>query len=119
MIIINISFLKVSVDSSSTILQVLFHTAGIVILTLLVNATTVKYLLKALGMSDISNARRLTMATAVRRVRDAKMRAISMLKSDQFLADANWEIVERKTQIDDPYRGEFEEIEVGGVFANT
>ena len=42
--------------------QVLFHTAGIVMLTLLVNATTVKYLLKALGMSDISNATRVTMS---------------------------------------------------------
>ena len=81
-------------------------------MTLLVNATTVKYLLKALGMSDISNARLLTMSTAVRRVRDAKMRAISMLKSDRFLADANWEIVERKTEINDPYMNEHAEMEV-------
>lgn len=42
--------------------QVLFHTAGIVMLTLVVNATTVKYLLKGLGMSDISNATRVTMS---------------------------------------------------------
>ena len=82
------------------------------ILTLLVNATTIKYLLKALGMSDISNARRLTMSTAVRRVREAKMRAVSMLKSDRFLADANWDIVEQKTEITDPYHSEYDELEV-------
>ena len=73
------------------------------VLTLLVNATTIKYLLKALGMSDISNARRLTMSTAVRRVREAQQRAISMLRSDRFLADAHWELVEKTTVIDDPY----------------
>ena len=93
-------------------MQVLFHTAGIVILTLLFNATTVSLLLKALGMSDISNARRLTVATAVKRINDAKQRAISMLKSDRFLADAHWEIVEKKTLIEDPYCNNDKDFEV-------
>ena len=97
---------------SFPILQLLFHTAGIVILTLLFNATTVSLLLKALGMSDISNARRLTVATAVRRINEAKQRAISMLKSDRFLADAHWEIVEKKTMMEDPYHRNDDEIEV-------
>ena len=82
------------------------------ILTLLINATTLKYLLKLLGMSDISIARRLTMATAVRRVLEAKTRAIGMLKSDRFLADSDWDIVERKTELSDPYSQEDEEMEV-------
>ena len=90
----------------------LFHTAGIVILTLLFNATTVSLLLKALGMSDISNARRLTVATAVKRINDAKQRAVSMLKSDRFLADAHWEIVEKKTLIEDPYSNDDKDFEV-------
>ena len=90
----------------------LFHTAGIVILTLLFNATTVSVLLKALGMSDISNARRLTVATAVKRINDAKQRAVSMLKSDRFLADAHWEIVEKNTTIEDPYRNIENDFEV-------
>ena len=92
--------------------QLLFHTAGIVILTLLFNATTVSLILKALGMSDISNARRLTVATAVRRINEARQRAISMLKSDRFLADAHWEIVEKKTMMEDPYHRNDDEIEV-------
>ena len=82
------------------------------ILTLLFNATTVSLLLKALGMSDISTARRLTVATAVRRINEAKQRAISMLKSDRFLADAHWEIVEKKTLMEDPYHRNDDEIEV-------
>ena len=84
------------------------------ILTLLFNATTVSVLLKALGMSDISNARRLTVATAVRRINEAKQRAVSLLKSDRFLADAHWEIVEKKTTIEDPYRNIENDFEVSG-----
>ena len=63
-------------------------------------------------MSDISNARRLTVATAVRRINEARQRAISMLKSDRFLADAHWEIVEKKTMMEDPYHRNDDEIEV-------
>ena len=64
-------------------------------------------------MSDISNTRQLTMTTAVRRVNEAKQRAVGMLKSDRFLADANWDYVDKKTEIDDPYRFEDYHFEVG------
>lgn len=107
---------EMSTFLSANWLQVLFHTAGIVILTLLFNATTVGLILKALGMSDISNARRLTVATAVKRTNDAKQRAISMLKSDRFLADAHWEIVEKKTLIEDPYSNNEKDFEVSTTF---
>ena len=76
------------------------------------NATTVGTLLKALGMSDISHAQRMTMTTAVRRINEAKSRAISMLKSDRFLADAHWEMVDKRTEIDDPYAKINNDIEV-------
>ncbi len=90
----------------------LFHTAGIVILTLLVNATTVRYLLDTLGLSDISHARRLTMMTAIRRITEAKSKAIRLLKSDRFLADAHWDIVDRKTVIENPFDSDGDEEEV-------
>ena len=106
-------FVDLLMRSNSIPLQVLFHTAGIVVLTLLINASTVVYLLRALGMSDVSNARRVTMATAVRRVNEAKHRALNMLKSDRFLADARWDIVDRKTIIEDPYRFHDDNNEVG------
>ena len=92
--------------------QVLFHTAGIVVLTLLVNATTVRYLLDTLGLSDISNARRLTMVTAIRRITEAKGKAMRLLKSDRFLADAHWEVVDRKTVIENPFDSDQEDEEV-------
>lgn len=92
--------------------QVLFHTAGIVVLTLLVNATTVRYLLDTLGLSDISHARRLTMVTAIHRITDAKIKAMRLLKSDRFLADAHWDVVDRKTVIDNPFDSDGDDEEV-------
>ena len=50
--------------------------------------------------------------SAVRRVREAKHRAISMLKSDHFLADANWEMVEKTTEIENPYKHLAESVPV-------
>ena len=74
------------------------------------NASTTEYLLKFLGMSEISHAKKLAMAQAVKRVQEAQLRAMSMLKSDHFLADANWPMVEKSTFVDDPYRDTEEEV---------
>lgn len=85
-------------------------------MTLVLNATTTKYLLKALGMSDISAARCKTMSTAVARVNEAKHRTIAMLKNDRFLADANWDIVDATASISDPYKHlNISEVSNGGV----
>ena len=89
----------------------MFQTAGIVLLTLFINATTTGYLLDTVGLSEISNSRRLSMVTAVRRINEAKVKAINMLKSDRFLSDAHWEVVEEMTTIENPFE-EDEEIEV-------
>ena len=94
--------------------QFLFYCAGIVVLTLLVNATTTEYLLKFLGMSEISHAKKLAMAQAVRRIHDAQLRAVNMLKSDPFLADANWDMVEKSTTVKDPYKAKDDKVLLRG-----
>lgn len=76
------------------------------------NATTVSYLLSALGMSDISPARQLTVANAVRRVNETKHKTVKMLKRDPFFADANWELVEKRTIFYDLYSFEDDNVEV-------
>ena len=81
----------------------LFHTAGIVVWTLLLNATSTNFLLRILGLSKISMARHRTISLAVSHLRDAKKKAISVLKNDRFLADADWDIVNRSVMIIDPY----------------
>lgn len=72
-------------------------------MTLVINATTIKYLLEILGMSDISSARCKTMSSAVTRVNEEKNKIINMLKADRFLADADWSIVKRTGKLRDPY----------------
>ena len=91
----------------------LLHTAGIVMFTLLVNATTMKKLLEKLGMSDISDSKKIAMANAVRQIRDSNHRTLTMLKSDRFLADADWSLAEKVCEIHNPYV-EVEEGKVGG-----
>jgi len=84
--------------------KVLLHTAGIVMLTLLVNATTVGRLLNALGMSEVSIAKRVSMGTALRRLEEVSMKNINTFKSDRFLADADWLLVEEKCCLSNPYQ---------------
>lgn len=84
--------------------KVLLHTAGIVMLTLLVNATTVKKLLKALGLSEVSVAKRISMGTALKRLEEVSLKSINTFKSDRFLADADWVLVEEKCGLQNPYQ---------------
>lgn len=79
------------------------HTAGIVMFTLLVNATTMKKLLEKLGMSDISDAKKIAMGNAVRQIQESNQRTLTMLKADRFLADADWDIAERDCEMHNPY----------------
>ncbi|XP_078585490.1 sperm-specific sodium:proton exchanger-like isoform X2 [Branchiostoma floridae x Branchiostoma japonicum] len=90
--------------------KILIHIAGIVFLTLFINATTIKALLRLLGMSDISAPKRMTMYSAVRRVKDAQNRSFQVLKGDRFLADAEWTLVEKACEIQDPYKTKDEEV---------
>ena len=97
------------------IFQLLAHTAGIVMFTLLVNATTMKKLLEKLGMSDISDAKKIAMANAVRQIQESNQRTLTMLKADRFLADADWDMAERDCEMHNPYM--YVEGEVRGLLA--
>ena len=80
--------------------------------TLLVNATTMKILLEKLGMSDISDSKKIAMANAVRQIKESSHRTLNMLKADRFLADADWVVAERVCEIPNPYM-EVEDGQVG------
>ncbi|XP_043218270.1 sodium/hydrogen exchanger 10-like isoform X2 [Amphibalanus amphitrite] len=81
----------------------LIHTASLVFFTLFINGTTTAPLLRILGMSDISAAAKMNMAHAIAQLRETRNKTISMLKMDRFLADANWDMVEKYTFIINPY----------------
>ncbi|XP_071100546.1 sperm-specific sodium:proton exchanger-like [Haliotis cracherodii] len=92
--------------------KVLIHVAGVVFLTLLINATTIHPLLRLLGMSDVSAAKRMAMASALRFIQDLRQKTLNMLKTDRFLADADWEMVEKACEIEDPYKTTREEADL-------
>ncbi len=73
--------------------QFLFYTAGIVTLTLLVNATTIKTLLNKLGLTSVPPAKQKMLLNAKNFLRTASENSIEKLKNDRFLGRANWESV--------------------------
>ena len=91
-------------------LQVLLHNAGIVIFTLFLNATTIKKLLEILGMSELSDYKKISMANAVNRLQENTAHTFKMLKADHFLADAHWSLAESVCRIENPYMGNVDEV---------
>ncbi len=73
--------------------QFLFFTAGIVTLTLLINATTIKLLVNKLGLAKPSPAKILAINNANKYVLSSAEKNIEHLKLDRYLKRANWKEV--------------------------
>tara|TARA_R110002096_G_scaffold407290_4_gene605749 strand:- start:513 stop:2861 length:2349 start_codon:yes stop_codon:yes gene_type:complete len=73
--------------------QFLFYTAGIVTLTLLINASTIKYLVNALGLTKISSAKSLMLKNAREYLYDTTSNQIERLQSERYIRNANWKQV--------------------------
>ena len=87
----------------SFVFQMLLHCSGIVLITLVINSTTMKPLLKILGLSEISDAKRVTMSNTMNRIGESCQHTLSILKTDRFLADADWGLVTKSCVIANPY----------------
>jgi len=85
--------------------QFLFLTAGIVTLTLLINATTIKAFVEKLGLTKLAPAKALSQYHANMFVQQSTEKNIESLKTDRFLKRANWKIVRM-------YLPQFDEVEV-------
>ncbi|CAG7734240.1 unnamed protein product [Allacma fusca] len=81
----------------------LFHTAGIVFLTVVLNGTTTNLLLNTLKLSEIPAGRIQDMANAIKQLELAQFRTVGMLKHDRFLSCADWGSVYGYTTIVNPY----------------
>ena len=75
--------------------QFLFFTAGIVILTLLINATTISWIVEKLGLTKLSPAKMLAIRNAQEYIAIALYKNIDKLKTDRYLKRANWKAVKR------------------------
>jgi NhaP-type Na+/H+ or K+/H+ antiporter len=70
--------------------QFLFYTAGIVTLTLLVNATTITWFVKKLGLTQIKPAKALMLFNAYKYLHQSAENALFKIKKDKFMSKANW-----------------------------
>lgn len=73
--------------------QFLFFTAGIVTLTLLINASTIKYLVSYLGLTKVSPAKAKMLTNAREYLHESTLNQIERLKSDRFIRKSNWDAV--------------------------
>lgn len=78
-----------------------------------------KKLLEKLGMSAISDAKKIAMANAVRQIQESNQRTLNMLKADRFLADADWDIAERDCDVHNPYMEVDDEVRVSLIIIIT
>jgi len=75
--------------------QFLFYTAGIVTLTLLINASTIKYLIQALGLTKISPAKAQMLNNAREYLHESTTNQISRLRADRYIKNCHWTHVEK------------------------
>ena len=70
--------------------QFLFLISGVVALTLLVNATTIKLLVNYLGLTRIPAVKAMMMTTAYEDLKADTDNSVELMKGDRFLSGANW-----------------------------
>jgi len=73
--------------------QFLFLISGVVALTLLVNATTIKFLVAYLGLTDIPAVKAMMMTSAYEDLKTGTENTVELMKGDRFLSGANWSAV--------------------------
>jgi NhaP-type Na+/H+ or K+/H+ antiporter len=73
--------------------QFLFFTAGIVTLTLLINASTIKYLIEYLGLTKVSSAKALMLSNAREYLHESARNQVDRLKLDRFIKKSDWKQV--------------------------
>lgn len=83
--------------------QIFLLTTIEVMMTLLLNASTVSWCLKKLGMLDVTASQHATMMVAIDNLDDDTNRSIVTFKFDPYLSDARWSEVVKRTDIAYPY----------------
>ena len=75
--------------------QVLFLTAGVVTLTLTLNATTIKKLLTRLGLTEVSSATRLVDSSVHLQLCEESEKYLENMRKREALTGTDWQMVER------------------------
>lgn len=78
--------------------EILFLCAGVVVLTLLINATTMSWLLSMLGLDQLPPAKQATVAKAKLQIQENLNHYIPELEQDEFLHSADWQAIRAEFQ---------------------
>lgn len=70
--------------------QFLFYIAGIVVLTLLINATTIKFLVRSLGLTDIPPVKAMMFSNTFKALNLDAEKEMSIIRKDRFMNGADW-----------------------------
>lgn len=73
--------------------QILSLTAGIVFLTSLINATTIKLFIDKLGLTKMGEARQQLLVQTISMLRKGSEKEITKLKENRFMSGADWDAV--------------------------
>lgn len=71
---------------------------------MLINGSSLRKMVKLLGMSTISVIKISNMNSVMKHVMTARDRSINMLKMNRLFADADWDVVRSATKIVHPYK---------------
>jgi hypothetical protein len=67
--------------------------SGVVALTLLVNATTIKALVKGLGLTKIPAVQAFMLESAIENLKEDANKTMQLMQEDRFMGSANWDAV--------------------------
>lgn len=79
--------------------HILFLCAGIVVLTILVNGSTMGKMLKLLGLDSLPPAKQATVDKATNRINHALNKMLPDMMNSEFLKGANWQEVKEKSNL--------------------
>ena len=92
--------------------QFLFLTAGIVMLTLLINATTVKFVVDMLGLTKMSASKAIIINQTHKAINDEMDSEVAKISSDRYFKNANNEILAN-------YLPQYKEIPVDSILKSN
>ena len=88
--------------------QILFLCAGIVVLTILINGGTFRWLLTRLGLSELPPGKQATVAKARKQVDIALSEMMADLKTNELMSYAQWDDIEQNLAINTEIKGKHE-----------
>lgn len=81
--------------------QILFLTAGIVVLTLLINGSSMPFVLKLLGLDKLPPAKQSTVDKAKVHIRNEMDQLLPKLRENGFFQGADWDRIQRNIGMDE------------------